>query len=105
MDLADPDADNRFMTIIGIHYPLCILFSRLGHLPPSAFHARLNFSHLLECLKGVLNAYENLDRSPRERDEMSATYLVLNLGSVDASRWAVNVDHSLRLVGKTIVGL
>jgi len=69
---------------------------RLGHLPPSAFDARLNFSHLLECLKGVLNGYDNLDRSPQERDEMSATYLVLNLGSLEASRWAVNIDNSLR---------
>jgi len=69
---------------------------RLGHLPPSAFDARLNFSHLLECLKGVLIAYEDTSRLAQDRDEMSATYLVLNLGSLEASRWAMNIDRSLR---------
>jgi hypothetical protein len=62
----------------------------------SEFDPRLNFSHLLECLKGVLNLYDELSLVAAARDEMSAVYIMLNLGSPAAAMWASNAEENLR---------
>ena len=91
------DVTGALMDVLEISVRFHLLANfRLCHLTDSTFDARLNFSHLLECLKGVLCSYDKLDYSPLQRDEMSATYLILNLGSTEASRWAVDVDDSLK---------
>ena len=71
-------------------YRLCLSES------PADFDPHINFSHLLECLKNVLVLYDELGTPPAERSEMSAVYLMLNLGSPEAERWAAELSKRER---------
>ena len=65
--------------------------------PHEDFDGHLNFTHLLECLKDVLILHEELGVADGERVEMSAVYLLLNLGSTEAMRWGLGLRPELRL--------
>ena len=67
---------------------------RLFPLDVSEFDPHMNFSHLLDCLKKVVLIEETLD--VEQRIEMSGVYLMLNLGSPEALRWAFEVEDRLR---------
>ena len=61
------------------------------------FDGHLNFCHLLECLKTVLIVYQDLDLQDSPlADEMTAIYLLLNLGSSHAILWALGLGLDRR---------
>ena len=64
--------------------------------PHEDFDGHLNFTHLLECLKDVLILHEERCVPDEQRIEMSAVYLLLNLGSPEAMRWGLGLRPELR---------
>ncbi|XP_058125248.1 germinal-center associated nuclear protein isoform X2 [Anopheles coustani] len=73
---------------------LCLSAYRLCESPISEFDPKICSQHLQECLKKVLRCQEELSKLEKsftwERFEMERLYLAFNLGSAEATSWAIN---------------
>jgi SAC3 domain-containing protein 1 len=64
--------------------------------PIARFDPHINFSHLLDCLKHCIKLHHKLGLKDEEREELSAVYLLLNLGRPEAINWAIKQGRSLK---------
>ena len=70
---------------------------RLGPLPASEFDPVTNFRHALECVKTLLGLLQEGQAAAVDpAGEMSAAYLMLNLGSHESTKWGLAQDQSIR---------
>ena len=74
---------------------ICVRFHlfahyRLANSQVGDFDPKINFSHALECLKSYLSVDESTPGDDDDLDEMTSVYLILNLGSKEALKWALS---------------
>ena len=62
------------------------------------FDPVINYSHLLECLKSLLNLYHELDTpyDSEDRIDMTCVYLLIQLGTKSPLLWILGQDSKLR---------
>jgi len=129
----DVDGDHKDIIIHTHILQVCIKFHLLANYlhcktnmesstgPKSSintqFDPHINFSHLLECLKMILNCFEILYPRKRDKDRskttlsfvehksltrnytrmnMIAVYLLLNIGSYHSYRWGLELDYDVK---------
>ncbi|XP_052861463.1 SAC3 domain-containing protein 1 [Anopheles cruzii] len=72
---------------------LCYSAYRLCEAPIREFDPKICGQHLQECLKKVLRCYEEVDTAllaDNNRYEMERLYLSFNIGSPEATQWAID---------------